>query len=61
MNFYQKLSQPAVRAEMAEEWGLAAAQWQKLPTLPAAYPWRMWIRGRISYCRERASSPPRRH
>ena len=21
MNFYQKLSQPAVRAEMAEEWG----------------------------------------
>jgi DNA polymerase V len=28
MNFYQKLSQPAVRAETAEEWGQAASEWQ---------------------------------
>lgn len=61
MNFYQKLSQPAVRAETAEEWGLAASEWQTLLTQPAAYPWRVWFRDRIRYCRARASALPRRH
>lgn len=60
MNYYQKLSQPAVRAEMAHDWPLAASQWQTLLRRPAALPWRQWIIGRVKYCRARACAmtPP---
>lgn len=61
MNYYQKLSQPAVRAEIAEDWPLAASQWQTLLRRPAAHPWRLWIRGRVLYCRAGACAMPLRH
>ena len=51
MNYYQKLSQPVVRAEMAHDWPTAASQWQTLLRRPAAHPWRQWIIGRVKYCR----------
>ncbi len=61
MNFCQKLNQPAVRAETAEEWGLAASEWQTLLTQSSACRWRVWVRDRIHYCRAHTSALPRRH
>ncbi|HAU5565742.1 TPA: hypothetical protein JD264_18265 [Serratia fonticola] len=61
MNYYQKLSQPAVRAVIAHDWMSAASQWQTLLRRLAAHPCRQWIIGRVRYCRARACDMTPRH